>query len=271
MRPSFTTRALRLVTAVGLCAAVLAPSAGPAIAADPLVLRVGTTQDIDALNPYNAALVSSYEAFLLSYSLLVDFGPNLEPIPGFADSWGRAADGHSWKFHIRTGMKWSDGQPATAQDVCFSFGLAVAAHADGKNIGLGYLDPGLSDAGVTKVTCPDDETVVMTTDDPSDRILQTYLPIIPKHVWGKETYTSIADAKFDPPLVGTGPYQAVEWKTGQYVRFERNPNYWGKPGAADEVVMQVFKNADTMVQALKSGEIDYARGLNPDQLKALQG
>ncbi len=271
MRPSFATRALRLASAAGLAAALLAPSAQPAVAADPLVLRVGTTQDVDSLNPYQTALVSGYEAFLLSYNLLVDFGPDLQPIPGFADSWERAADGHSWRFHIRTGMQWSDGQPATAQDVCFSFGLAVAAHGDEANIGLGYLDPGLSDAAVSKVACPDDQTVVMTTDDPSERILQTYLPIIPKHIWGNETYKSIADAKFDPPLVGTGPYQAVEWKTGQYVRFERNPHYWGTQGAADEVVMQIFKNADTMLQALRSGEIDYARGLNPDQLNALKG
>ena len=52
----------------------------------------------------------------------------------------------------------------------------------------------------------------------------------------------------------------------------RNPNYWGTQGAADEVVIQFFyKNADTMVQALKAGELDYARGPNPDQLKALAG
>lgn len=271
MARSIRGRLARVLAAGCLAGALLAPAVAPAAAADKLVLRVGTTQDIDALNPYNAALVSSYEAFLLSYNLLVDFGPDLEPIPGFADSWERSADGHSWTFHIREGMKWSDGQPATAQDACFSWGLAVAAHKDGKNIGLGYLDPGLSDAGVTKVECPDDQTMIATTDDASQRILQVYLPIIPKHIWGKETYTSIADAKFDPPLVGTGPYQAVEWKTGQYVRFERNPNYWGTQGAADEVVMQFFKNADTMVQALKAGELDYARGLNSDQLKALQG
>ena len=67
--------------------------------------------------------------------------------------------------------------------------------------------------------------MIATTDDPSDRILQTYLPIIPKHIWSKETYKTIGDAKFEAPIVGTGPYQAVEWQTGQFVRFERNPNY----------------------------------------------
>jgi peptide/nickel transport system substrate-binding protein len=272
MRPSALHRAIRLGAALALAAALLVPaSALPARAANPLVLRVGTTQDLDALNPYQTLLVSGYEAFQLTYNLLVDFGPNLEPVPGFADSWTRAADGKSWTFHIRTGMKWSDGQPATSADACFSWGLAVAAIKDGANIGAGYLDPSLKDAGVTKVSCPDDQTMIATTTDPSDRVLQVYLPIIPKHVWGKETYKTIGDAKFVAPLVGTGPYTSVEWKTSQFVRFVRNPNYWGTQGAADEVVIQFFKGADTMVQALKAGELDYARDPTPEQLKALEG
>jgi len=272
MRPSALHRAIRLGAALAVAAALMAPaSVLPARAANPLVLRVGTTQDLDALNPYQTLLVSGYEAFQLTYNLLVDFGPNLEPVPGFADSWTRAADGKSWTFHIRTGMKWSDGQPATSADACFSWGLAVAAIKDGANIGAGYLDPSLKDAGVTAVSCPDDQTMIATTTDPSDRVLQVYLPIIPKHVWGKETYKTIGDAKFVAPLVGSGPYTAAEWKTSQFVRFVRNPNYWGKQGAADEVVIQFFKGADTMVQSLKAGEIDYARDATPEQLKALEG
>ena len=272
MRPSALHRAIRLGAALAVAAALMAPaSVLPARAANPLVLRVGTTQDLDALNPYQTLLVSGYEAFQLTYNLLVDFGPNLEPVPGFADSWTRAADGKSWTFHIRTGMKWSDGQPATSADACFSWGLAVAAIKDGANIGAGYLDPSLKDAGVTAVSCPDDQTMIATTTDPSDRVLQVYLPIIPKHVWGKETYKTIGDAKFVAPLVGSGPYTAAEWKTSQFVRFVRNPDYWGTQGAADEVVIQFFKGADTMVQSLKAGEIDYARDATPEQLKALEG
>ena len=271
MRPSAVHRAIRLGSALALVAALLVPaSALPARAANPLVLRVGTTQDLDSLNPYQTLLYSGYEAFQLTYNLLVDFGPNLEPVPGFADSWDRAADGKSWTFHIRTGMKWSDGQPATSADACFSWGLGVAAIKAEANIGAGYLDPNIKDAGVTAVSCPDDQTMIATTADASDRVLQISLPIIPKHIWGKETYKTIGDAKFEAPLVGTGPYTAVEWKTGQFARFVRNPNYWGTQGAADEVVIQFFKTADTMVQALKAGELDYARDATPEQLKALE-
>lgn len=271
-RSRFRIRAARVLTTAGLLFALAGPSVAPALAADPVVLRVGTTQDLDSLNPYATLLVVGYESFQLSYNLLVDFGPDLEPVPGFADKWERAADGHSWTFHIRDGMQWSDGQPATSEDACFSWQLAIdsiAANGSG-SLGAGYIDPGLADAGVTKVECPDATTMIATTDDASSRILQTYLPIIPKHVWSKETSSTIGDTKFLAPLVGTGPYQAVEWQTGQFIRFQRNPNYWGTQGFADEVDIVIYKTTDSMVQALKAGELDYAHGVNADQLKALQ-
>jgi peptide/nickel transport system substrate-binding protein len=272
MRSSLRARLARVLGAGALAAALLLPAGIPVAAADPVVLRVGTTQDLDSLNPFATLLVVGYEAFQLNYNLLVDFGPDLEPVPGFADSWERAADGKSWTFHIRDGMKWSDGEPATAADACFSWQLAIDAIADGGagSLGAGYLDPGLDDAKVTKVECPDANTMIATTDDASERILETYLPIVPQHIWGKETHKTIGDAKFDPPIVGSGPYQAVEWQTGQFIRFERNPNYWGDAPYPDEVVIQIFKTADTMVQALKAGEIDYAHGVNSEQFKALQ-
>ena len=87
MRPSVRARLIRLVGAGALAGSLLLPAAAPVAAADPVVLRVGTTQDFDASNPYQTALVTGFEAFQLTYNLLVDFGPNLEPVPGFADSW----------------------------------------------------------------------------------------------------------------------------------------------------------------------------------------
>ena len=125
MRSTLRRRATRALAVSALILSTLLPAAAPATAADPVVLRVATTQDLDSLNPYATLLVVGYEAFLLSYNLLVDFGPDLEPIPGFADKWERAADGHSWTFHIRDGMMWSDGQPATSADACFSWKLAI--------------------------------------------------------------------------------------------------------------------------------------------------
>jgi peptide/nickel transport system substrate-binding protein len=269
-------RIARALAAATLAVGTLLPAVAPAAAADPLILRVGLLQDLDSLNPYGTALTVGYEAYELTYDQLVGFGKDVEPAAAYAVSWTRAADGHSWTFKIRPGMKWSDGQPATSADACFSWQLSLDAIKNGTIIGLGYLDPNLSDAGVTAVSCPDPETMIATTDDSSDRILQTYIPILPQHIWGKYTYKTIGDQTFTPPkdgsgLVGTGPYLIAEWKTGQYVRFVRNKSYWGNQGAEDEIIFQFYKTNDTMVQALKSGAIDYARTISSDQFAALTG
>ena len=199
MRAPVSHRFVRLLAACGLAGALLLPAlALPARAADEkLVLRVGATQEAESINPYAIITVSGYEVFQLTYNLMVDFGPNLEPVPGFADKWERAADGKSWSFHIREGMKWSDGTPATSQDACYSWGINLAANEADDYIGEGYLNPGLSDAGVTKIECPDDQTLIAYTDDGTDRILQTYIPIMPKHIWGDTDYKEMGEATFD--------------------------------------------------------------------------
>jgi peptide/nickel transport system substrate-binding protein len=268
MRSARSMQATRFATLFAIAALALPAAVGPAAAADPVIFTAGTTQDFDSSNPYQTALVSGYEAFQLSFDLLVGFGLDTKPIPGFADKWTRNPDNVT--FHIRTGMKWSDGQPATSEDACFSWQLALDAHKDNGSIGLGYLDTGVSDAGVTKVECPDAETMIAYTTDQSDRIYQVYLPIIPKHIYGKDDYKKIGDEPFNAPLVGTGPYTLAEWKTGQFMRFVRNPNYWGTQGFADEIVLQIYSSSDTMVQALKAGDLQYAHGVNAQQLNALK-
>ena len=268
MRSSQRRRGAGLLAMLGLIGGLILVGVAPVSAAEPVVLRAGTTQDLDSANPFNTILVVGYEAFQLTYNLLVEFDKDAHPAPGFADTWERAPD--KVTFHIRTGMKWSDGTPATSQDVCYTWGLAMAAIKAGTNVGAGYLDPNVKDAGVTKIECPDDSTFVAYTADQSDRVFQVYIPILPKHIYGKDDYKKIADEKFDAPLVGTGPYTLAEWKTGQFARFVRNPNYWGKQGFEDQVVLQIYKNSDTMVQSLKSGELDYAHGVNSDQFKQLQ-
>src|SRR5262249_21663517 len=140
MRTPLRSRAARVGAVSALVLGTVLPGAvAPVAAADPVVLRVGTTQDLDAINPYATVEVVGYEVYSLTYNFLTDFGENAEPIPGFADTWTREA--HAVKFHIRTGMKWSDGQPANAQDACYSWQIDLDAIKDGKNVGLGYIDP----------------------------------------------------------------------------------------------------------------------------------
>jgi peptide/nickel transport system substrate-binding protein len=270
MRSPLRDRLARTLAALGLALAALLPAASVR-AADPLVLRVGTVENLDSLNPFNTALNVGYEVFTLNYDLLVNFGANNEPVPGFADTWTPSTDGLSWTFHIRDGMKWSDGQPATSADVVYTYNLELNGTKGDGVVGLGYLDPYLKDSFVTKVTAPDASTVVITTSRPTSKLTHSYIPILPEHLWKKVTVANVADFENKVPVVGTGPYQAVEFKDGQYVKLIRNPYYWGKQGAEDQVVIQFYPSApDTMVAAFKNNELDYIHSPGPDQFNQLK-
>jgi len=271
---SLSTRPRVVRTTLSLLAgiALLMPAAAPATAADPAVLRVGTTQDLDAMNPFQTALVVGWEVFSLNYEFLNEFDQNLGPTPGYADSWTVSDDGLTYTFKIDPNKKWSDGEAATSEDVRWTFQFILdAADSDAGAVCLGYLDPYLINAHLTKVEAPDPQTVVLTLSQPDERILQTNVPIFPKHIWGDQTLDTICDFQNEPPVVGSGPYQAQEWQTGQYINFTKNPNWTQTELGPDSVVLQIFKSTDTMIQALQSGELDYARGANPQQFDALKG
>jgi peptide/nickel transport system substrate-binding protein len=278
MRQPLRTRMARALAALGLALSVILPGAVATTAAEgDLILRAGTDQDLQVLTPWNSVVVADFEVFTLNYDLLVNFGADVEPVPGFAESWSPSADGKIWTFKIRPGMKWSDGQPATSEDARWTYQTVLdAVGSDRGYLGEGYLEPYLTNAGLKKVTAPDPTTLVVETEFANTLLLQAYVPILPKHIWSKYTLEQIGDPeasgffKNEPPVVGTGPYQAVEFKPGEFIRFARNPNYWGTQGGADEVIIQHFASPDTMVQALKTGEIDYVRGVLADQFNALK-
>ena len=290
MRSRLRARTGRFLAAALVVGALVAPSAGGAAAADEdKTLRVGTIQEFDSINPNLAYLVSSYEAFILNYDLLVGFGPDLEYAPtGFATEWTQ--DGNSWTFKIREGMQWSDGEPADASDVVFTYQYLLDSldpaytgpwapdgndlPAEGETEGDGSADNPLSLFGdflvstieLQSVELVDQYTVRMTTAFPTTLILGAYTPILPEHIWGDVTFASAAtDFQADPPVVGTGPFQVVEWRRGEFARFERNPNYWGKQPYVEEVIFQFYANEDAMTQALRAGSVDYIRGVIPEQ------
>ena len=276
MRSTLRTRIAHALAAAALVLALVLPSAVPVAADSHDVLRVGTDQDLQVLNPWQSVLVVDYEIFTLNYDLLVGFGQNLEPAPGFAESWSSSDDGMTHTFNIRPDMTWSDGEPATCEDARWTYQLVLDAVAsDAGGLGSYYIEPYLTNAGLSAVECTDELTFVVTTEFPTTLLTQAYVPILPEHIWGEYSLDQIGNSEADgyfsnePPVVGTGPYQAVEWEPGNFIRFERNESYWGDKGAAREVIVQGFESADTMVQALRSGEVDYIRGVGADQFDAL--
>lgn len=227
-----------------------------------VVLRVGWITDPDNLNPFVGIEQSSYELYHISYDFLTDFGDDyLETVPGLAESWESSEDGLTWTFHLRDGVKWHDGVPLTARDVAFTFNFQKKL---GLNAFLASLD------GIERVSAPDDLTVVIKCSRPKADILAMWVPIIPEHIWSRfKTYDDVYKFTNRPPIVGSGPFQVVEHKKGEYVRCVANKDYWGGAPKVDELVFQLYKNQDTLAQDLRLGTIDLAIEIPPAQVKPL--
>ena len=289
------TRGLRQASALVAVGAIVA-IAGPGTVAradDDRTLRVGTTQEFDSINPNLAFIASSAEASDLDYDVLVGVGPDGAYVPtGFAESWTR--DGTTWTFKIRDGMRWSDGEIADANDVAFTFRyllasrdpryvgpwapggndlpLAGATHADGRaDHPLSLYGDVLARAGVRSVQLVDAHTVTMTTANPTTLLLGALVPILPEHVWANVPFAAAAtDFQRQPPVVGSGPFQIVDWQLGASARFVQNPFYWGGRPYADQVDFHFYKDPGSLAAALERGEIDYAHGIAPADVDGLE-
>jgi peptide/nickel transport system substrate-binding protein len=226
-----------------------------------LVLRIGSTNDIDGFNPFKIVEVPSYEVMGLTYDYLVDFSPkDSSPAPGLADSWETSDDGLTWTFHLNKDAKWHDGKPVTSEDVAYTFNRILDEE---QGLYIDYVRQ------IEKIETPDKHTVVFETKDPSVQMLSMLVYILPKHIWEDVPAEETKTFK-NSPAIGSGPFQAVEWKEGQSVRLEANPDYFRGAAHIDEIVFQLYDNADTMVQALKNGEVDYIQPVPINLFKSLE-
>ena len=158
-----------------------APSSSPTAAASPssgaLVVRIGQLQDPDNLNPFIGIQGLDYQIWHLNYDFLVGFdAKSLAPRPELATSWSHSADGKTWTFQTRQGVKWQDGVPFTAADVAFTFNYIVKNNL--ANLAV-YTD------GITGAKATGPNTVQIYTKAPKANMLRMVVPILPEHIWSK--------------------------------------------------------------------------------------
>jgi peptide/nickel transport system substrate-binding protein len=225
-------------------------------AADTVTLTVGLLQDVDSPNVTVGYTVAAYELWNLQYATLTDkSADDFSIIEGLAESWEASPDGLTFTYHLRDGLKWSDGEPLTAEDVAWTINTSRDQE---------WTNHFATTANLT-ATAVDDQTLTIVTSVPDPKLPTMDVYIVPKHIW--ESHAGSADdlAAFDAlDGVGSGPFTLKERKANQEWTMVANPNYWkGKP-AIDQVVFRVFSDGDAMVTALRSGEIDVAH-LVPSQ------
>src|SRR5215471_6820362 len=118
-------RQITVLAAVAFAVAACSSGGSGSPATQGAVFRWATTSPIDSLNPFVAVQQNSYYTFEYVYPYLVQYGPGLQVVPDFAKSWRVTDGGRTITFTTRSGARWSDGRPLTAQDAAWTINTVV--------------------------------------------------------------------------------------------------------------------------------------------------
>ncbi|WP_340673421.1 ABC transporter substrate-binding protein [Brevibacillus agri] len=170
-------------------------------------------------------------------------------------------DDVTWVVKIRSGIKWHDGTPFTAEDVKFTYEYYRDGPANRHTHHVSEVPH------ISKIELDDPSTVRFTCAyacPTLERITFADLPILPKHIWEKVQNPR----KYTDLPIGTGPYKLVEYKADQYYKFEANKDYFMGSPLVDTLVMPVIKDPTAIFNALRAGEIDISARPVPAELEA---
>jgi peptide/nickel transport system substrate-binding protein len=231
------------------------------------IVTIAETADIRTLNALLAYDHPTRYVTNLIFEQLVSVSPiDGKPVPQLADFWEISSDSRVYTFHLNQDARWHDGTDVTAEDVKFSFDVALSEKLD--RVPYSGVAAVLSNYRVV-----DADTFEMTASEPFVTFLYDApgaVPILPKHLWDAVPYadwgTNGGSDGSDPSrVVGTGPFTFQEREQNVSVTLARNDAYYKSAPAVDGFVMQVTASVDRP-DMLKSGDVDIVEGIDPEQI-----
>ena len=224
-------------------------------------LTIAVTELPDTLNPLYASSRLAEEFFLLVYDPLWRIDANGEPVACLAEDYSLSSDQLTWTIRLRRDATFSDGVPVTSADVKYTFETMM--------INSQIYDPCFD--GVSTIRCPDDYTVVITTDYVKGDMRLNPVPILPMHIWSDQSDLRSFE---NDQLIGSGPFVCQMVDTGPQETswtFQARSNYFGGAAQVGSVKFIYYSTETFAARALSSGEVDGAFGLSDVQLTTLQG
>ena len=202
--------------------------------------------DPPTLDPHLVTDTTSAGIVVEIFSGLVSLNEDLEIVPELAESWSISGGGTVYEFKLRPDLKFSNGEPVTAEDVKWS--IERAAHPDtespvadiylGDIVGINEVIDGRGDVvSAPGVTVVDDRTVRIEIDAPKAYFLAK-LTYPTAYVLNRDNVDAGGDSWTDN-AAGTGPFFLEEYKIGQRMVLARNDNYWGRAAYLDNVVLNL--------------------------------
>ncbi|MPZ61901.1 MAG: hypothetical protein GEU93_11510 [Propionibacteriales bacterium] len=259
-RPRSAAVALALIAAVGLSACSAATSGGgesggEGDAGEPVVIAL--QQDVSTLDPtkeYSANATGTYSNIFDTVTAISTDG-ELEGV--LATEWEVTEESKVWEFTLRDGVKFSNGEPLTADDVVFTF----------ETIKKDKTSPyAAAVATLTAVEKVDDTTVRFVHDSPrSDwgRLLNVF-SIVPD-----EAYAEDPEAFATKPI-GSGPYKVARWAVDTVMELSANEQYWGDAPAVERATFQIVPSVTSAVSALRAGDVDIVPTVPPEEIESLE-
>jgi len=248
MRPA-RRRALIASAALATLACRASP---PPAGGEEHALTLAVRADITGLYPNPPTVNEAYTLHTNANFLegLVRFDSQLRLAPALAERWENPDD-RTYVFHLRRGLRFSDGRPLTAKDVAASLTAAKKRRWAVRD----YLH------AVESVTALDDERVAVRTRFP-------YQILLTKLQWA---FVLPADAvkQASVPVIGSGPYRVESWTPGKELRLVRNPNYRGPAAAFPRARLVVIPDEAERLATLLRGEADIATDVPLDAVDAL--
>lgn len=175
----------------------------------------------------------------LIQSTLVATDANLGFVNDLATDYSHDPDGMRWVFTLRDDVRFTDGEPLTAEDVAFTVNGIVNGEASQADL-----------SSVREAVAEDAHTVVLHMNRPNNALLHTLavVGIVPAHAYGPS---------YGENPIGSGRYVLEQWDRGQQVILRANPDYYGEAPKMERVVV-AFMEEDASLAAAQSGQVDIA-------------
>jgi len=180
--------------------------------------------------------------------LLQRKAPEGKLVPALAERYEHP-DLLTWKFYLRKGVKFHNGNPFTAEDVKFSFERLSNPEVSE------FINTGKSIASIEIV---DDYTAVIKTKEPIPWFANNLHQI---YIMDKESTEARDPGEVGVKAIGTGAYKFVEWVKGSYLKLEANEDYWEGAPPIKKVELRPIVESSTRFAALASGQVDLVSGV----------
>ncbi len=262
MKRTWVAAVVLCVVTLSACTKIQTSTGGPSGNAWTVhgVLRVGSYEDLDNLNPLLTTQSFVTDVAQMVFSGLIDYDDHGNPVPDVAlevptqENGGISRDGKTIVYHLRKGVLWQDGAPLTSADVQYTWEQIV-----NPNNNVGYRYPYDRDH-VAAVDAPDPYTVVVHLKAPLASFVSTFMrngnigSILPKHLLAQ--YPDLNRVPFNNKPIGSGPFVVASWEPGSLLDLRANRLYWRGAPKLSEIQYRIIPNQNTLLTDILAHDLD---------------